>query len=106
MLKVNWAVTLYTDPGVNTPYLYIYYSINGGSSWNLLGMETALGSGTLTHELGGAQDETQVQVKASVSAYTDGTVTTIIHTALYDVWIDGTYTPVAGSGKKAAANLT
>ena len=45
-------------------------------------------------------------MKASVSAYTDGTVTTIIHTSLYDVWIDGTYTPAAGSGKKAAANMT
>lgn len=101
-LKVNLAVTTFTDPAANGPYCLIEYSINNGTSFTIAQTFNAVaGLATYSIPLSAAQDETLVQVRVSNTAIGDGVSGSSVGASLYDVWIEGIY-GAAGAGKKAA----
>ena len=110
ILKVNWAISTYSDPGGLGPTYDLSYSINSGSTFSPFPSGAtpaqAVGSGQCWADLGVGQDVTAVQVRASSGVIGDGVTAAMIVGQVYDAWIEGTFGGGGGSGKKAAAALS
>jgi hypothetical protein len=110
-LNINAAVSLVNDPSGLGGDVSIEYSLNGGASWSYfpgwVSVTGVQGVALTSVSLSPTQDETLVQVRMSAIGWGNSALADFSQYwgELYDVWIEGLYGGVAGSGKKAAAAI-